>query len=124
MKIFRIYQKLLAFAIIRDKLINSRLATAQNVKNLAQNYSLNLQTPLPWIAFVLIFIFTVCYLYFEANTFKQYSDAFYMLVTSIGNACAFMILVWKRCKIYELIDRFEKAIETRKLILYEKISLC
>lgn len=110
MKILQTYQKLLAFAIIRDKLMNGRLATAENV----QNYPLSLRNVFPMLLLMLCIILSASYILIEAETFKQYSDCFYILVTSIANAGIFMILVWKRAEIFQLIDHLEIMIEKRK----------
>lgn len=112
MKILQTYQKLLAFAIIRDKLMNGRLATAENV----QNYPLSLRNVFPMLLLMLCIILSASYILIEAETFKQYSDCFYILVTSIANAGIFMILVWKRAEIFQLIDHLEIMIEKRKNI--------
>lgn len=111
MKIFKRYEQMLAFAILRDKL-------AINQKGFVQNYTLGLRNPLPWFVFVSCFILASIFMFIKAETFKQQIDCFYILLTTASNAFIFTILVWKRSEIFELIDNIEELIEKRKLLFY------
>lgn len=109
MKILQSYEQMLAFAIVRDKLAPDRNGSVQN-------YTLGLKNPLPWFVFVSCSILASMLMFIEADTFKQQTDCFYILLTTACNALIFTILVWKRVEIFELIDELEKVIEKRKLI--------
>lgn len=117
MKIFQTLQKLLAFTIIRAKPMNGRLTAEENVQNSSNNYPLGPKKLLPWLVLLAWFILSACYMFSEAKTMTQFSDCFYVLMTSMACICGAMILVWKRAKIFELFDNFENEIEKRKFFL-------
>lgn len=56
----------------------------------------------------------ICFIYFEANTFVKYSDAFFPIATTLISFFSCIRQVHGRSKAIEMIENFEIVIEERK----------
>lgn len=56
----------------------------------------------------------ICFLFFEANTFVEYSDTFFPIATILIGFSSCILQVIARSKVIELIYNFEMVIEERK----------
>lgn len=62
-----------------------------------------------------LYSFNSCiFLFFEAETLKQYAESFYGSATPLFIFSILVILAWKRMDIYDLIETTEKFIENRE----------
>lgn len=73
-----------------------------NAKNLTILFNLGLYS-----------VLAVLFLLLEAETFSEYADSFYLIVTNIFCAVLFATTIWKTPKIFELITSFETIIQKR-----------
>lgn len=65
------------------------------------------------VALVMFAVSAIGFLIFEAETFDQYSESFYVVATSICYTECCLALVWKRRQIFQLTTDFETIIEKR-----------
>lgn len=57
---------------------------------------------------------TIAFLLFEAGTFREYADSFYIFATASLKVCTFSVTLWKQSKLFKLIDDYEKTINSRE----------
>lgn len=60
-------------------------------------------------------IASIVFFLFEATTFIEYADSFYISATAMLKVCVFSAILWKLIKIFELIENFEEIIQNRAL---------
>lgn len=56
----------------------------------------------------------ICYIFYKANTFVEYSDAFFPITTILISFIICIRQVYGRSKAIEMIENFELVIEERK----------
>lgn len=69
------------------------------------------------IVFCLLIVFstlTTAFFLFEAKTFREYAESFYISVSMIMISVCFALFIWKTVKIFELIVTIETIIQHRK----------
>lgn len=104
-KILQTYQKTLSHIIVHDTALdNSRM----------QKYTNALKQTLAISSLGLGLVFMTLFVIFEAETVQDFSDSFYAMSTIAVNVPIVAIYVWRKKKVFELIDRLEDAIATRK----------
>lgn len=118
MKLFQAFEKIFTLVTIRVELPknppnpNSKTNVLKPVQVQVQPYGL--RNLIPQICFGYGAGSTGVFLFVEARTFQDLSEALYGLVTMILNICNFTVLFCNGAKILELIDKFESSIQTRK----------
>lgn len=60
-------------------------------------------------------ILALIFFLFEAATFREYADSFYVSATAMLKVCNYTVILCKLTKIFGLIQRFELVIHTREL---------
>lgn len=133
MKLFQAFQEIFTLVAIRVKLPKNPPAPNSNTNVLkpvqvhVEPYGL--RNLIPQICFGYGAGLTGVFLFVEARTFQELSEAIFGLVTMILNICNFTVLFCNGAKILELIDKFETSIQTRKrkafseLIKYKPLIL-
>lgn len=58
------------------------------------------------------------FLIFQAETFREYADSFFMCMSTIFVFVCFMVTLWKQKNIFDLIDDFEDIIERRRMKIF------
>lgn len=112
MKLFETYQKLLSFAFVR---IEIKSLSASELPIVNYEYPLGLKNLIPLIVLVFAFIVLGTYPFTnEVDTFQEYSETIYTVITTLTNILLFMLLLWKRAEIFQYIDMFENEIEKSK----------
>lgn len=111
MKIFQAFEKIFTLVAIRVELPKN--PSHINVQPV-QVHPFGLKNVLPYICFGYGAGVSAAFIFFEARTFQEFSEAFYGLVTMILNICNITVLFCNGAKILELIDKFESSIEKRE----------
>lgn len=57
---------------------------------------------------------SIIFFLFQAKTFKEYADSFYISATASLKVCTYTVSLWKMPKVFKLIDNFENFIQKRK----------
>lgn len=57
---------------------------------------------------------TIAFLLFEAGTFREYADSFYIFATASLKVCTFSVTLWKQSKLFKLINDYENTINIRE----------
>lgn len=70
-----------------------------------------------WLILSLGTIAGVAFLAFEAKTFQEYTDGIYTTSAGIVITALFTTLIFKKEKLFKLIDSFEKIITESELVL-------
>lgn len=65
--------------------------------------------------FSLATVMAIVFLFFEAETFLEYTMNFYTIAAVSGCCIAFTGILFKREQLFELIDKFEKLIDASEL---------
>lgn len=52
--------------------------------------------------------------FFEAKTFDEYANSFYLMSTGSLTVCCFIVLMWKRVEPFDFIKSIEHLIDERK----------
>lgn len=105
MKVLQTIQEDITFLIIRDDVTDSRRKFINIFSNL-----------MVYSTYALGCMLLTAFLFLEAQTFEQYSDAFYPLATIVVGIFNWTIYVRNKSTIFGLIDDFEKSIDSRKII--------
>lgn len=66
-------------------------------------------------AFVEVTIVRGAFLVFEAKTDIEYGFSFYTFITGWACTAAFFICIWKKLKMFNILQSFEKFIEKSKI---------
>lgn len=98
MKLLETYQKLVAFAIDRNRtsLISLAVLSAANI--------------------MAVFSFFTD----EIHTFQQYSEIIYGFSTALSSITVLIAVLYKRAKIFQFIDAMQTEVEKRKMKLSAK----
>lgn len=104
MEVLQTLQEAFTYAIIRENKSDSK-----------RKYLHKFHKVLATISFVIGPIFSILFLYFDANAFEEYAEAFYPLATSLCGGSIYIVLHLNKAKIFELIDNFNKIIQTREI---------
>lgn len=86
------------------------------------NVSNTTQVNISWHLLIAIIFTTLyicsslCFCFFEATTFVDYSDAFFPTVTLTVALCSCILQIIVRPKLIEIIENFEMVFEERKSI--------
>lgn len=117
MKIFVRFQKVLSFAI-------SRVPSSGSVSDAkSSGVRFGILNLVPWFSLGSGILQSAIFILFEAETFREYSECMYPLVTTMVNFGNLSVLVWKAVDIFKLIDRFESTFESRKICRSSIIKL-
>lgn len=84
---------------------------------LVKSNPLRLLNVLPCVCFVVGFIDIIVYMIIEANTFQEYLESFYVVITLFTNICGVLTLFQEGLNIFELISHFENTIDKRKVVV-------
>lgn len=119
MKAFERYEEVLAFAIARVKTVKVSTTSVSDA-NVSIPHLTSIQVKfgvknlVPWSAFATGFLISVGFILFQAETFQEYSECMYPLVTTLLNLGNFAVLVLQGGNIFKLIDQFERTMESRE----------
>lgn len=117
MKVFQTYQGIVDYAFAHDEKSVNSTSSGRLRKRLS-----SLKSPVVCSILASGCIFVACFVYFDARTFPEISEAVYTFLT-LG-ACFISTKVFHVNKqlIFEIIEHFEDAIITRKYILAHNSS--
>lgn len=120
MKTFERFEAVFAFAVARAKLAKTLPTSHSDVdppvpdsKSVPIHFTI--ENLVPWLSFAFGIILSTVFILFEAETFQDYTECLYPLVTTMVNFGHFTALAWNGAHIFQLIDSFESMIESRKL---------
>ena len=65
----------------------------------------------------------IVFLLFEAGTFGEYADSFYIFATASLKACMFSVMLCKRAKLLKLMDDYENTINNRKYFYLNSMKI-
>lgn len=82
--------------------------------NPTQKYSFNWKRLLAFICILKFAILTIAALAFEANSFYEYAECVYAIITVWTVVSNILVVTLQMRKIFQLIDNFEKSIQERK----------
>lgn len=111
MKVLQTIQEDVSFLIIRDDVTDSRSKCLNIFSNIMVYFSYSVGSML-----------LTAFLFFEANTFDEYSDAFYPLATIGVGIFNWSVYVRNKNTIFGLIDNFDRMIDTRKFTKHLKMN--
>lgn len=74
---------------------------------------LNLRNITVSIGFSVAGIMCAKFQFYEASTFDEYANSFYLMSTGGLTVFCFMVLMWKRTKLFEFIKSIEHLIDER-----------
>lgn len=101
MKIFQYVQKLYGVLGIHQP-------------NANKNNTWNRRKVLTYFMLVQLTGTSIIFFLFEAKTFKEYADSFYISATASLKVCTYTVSLWKMPKVFKLIDNFQNFIQKRK----------
>lgn len=106
MKILQTLEEVFEYSILRENNSDPKR------KNLVKFHNI-----LGYYSFVSAPIYSLIFLFLEANTIEQYAEAFYPLATVLCGGSIYVVFKVNRAQIFELIDDFNEIIESRKFAL-------
>lgn len=120
MKVFKEFEHLFDFVAVRHriKIVKPASDTSTNPVILDQ-FEIRPSTFenfVPFIVYAYSFALSINHLFFEAQTFSEFSESIYPIATIILNICNYSVLLTNKKRIFKLIDDFEIVIKKRKLI--------
>lgn len=96
------------------KIFESTVKFLETVGITSQSHALNVRT-LSTIATFGTMVTLICaFLFFEASSFKEYTESIYMSSVTIAILVTFVFVIWKRENIFQFIDCWEKIAATSK----------
>lgn len=60
------------------------------------------------------FVSTFWFSWYESKTFIEFNEALFVCVTSLLHLAEYVVLLWERSHVFELIDRLEIIVHQRK----------
>lgn len=79
------------------------------------------ENPITWRRLTTLFILvqfsisSIVFFLFEAATFREYADSFYISATAMLKVCTYIVALYKSKKMFGLIQKLEFVIHTREL---------
>lgn len=110
--------KLFVTTITCSEFIGSYRLTHEQQKHW-RNY-INWKMIVVYSAYLLIFISITCEIIYDIDTFQDYTLSFFPWITSICVPFGFIINQIKTQPLFEVIDKIENIINSRKLIIFLK----
>lgn len=77
----------------------------------------NLRNSFILFAYILFLTLTSKFFISEAQTFKEYTDCFYVIATCALKITCFTVTLWKISNIFQLMENFENVVQERKILL-------
>lgn len=79
------------------------------------NHPFNIKTVAVGVGFGVAAILSLMFFLHEASSFEEYSNSFYLLSTGNFTVLCFIILVWKKQKLFVFVESIENLIDEREL---------
>lgn len=76
--------------------------------------NINRNTLMSFACYYQIYFCASSFFMFEAKTFYEYTESFYMSFTSNGSAVNLMFLIWKSQEVHQLMSNIEKTYKKRQ----------
>lgn len=77
-----------------------------------QSRAFNLRNLMIILITCIMIIIMFAYLFFEASTFKEYTESIYMCSVGLAITFSFLSIIWKKVHIFQFVDKWEKVAET------------
>lgn len=84
-----------------------------------QKCSFELRKFMYWFLLVKFQLFLIIGILYKANSFNEYAESVYVIITCFNFSFVFCALIIKIGKVSELIHTFETLIEKSKFFLYQ-----
>lgn len=119
MKVFQEFEHLFDFVAVRNQVEVMKTASNTNtnpdISDQSRINPLTFKHFIPFIVYAYSFAILIIHLFFEAQTFLEFSECIYPIATIILNICNYSVLFANKKRIFKLIDDFETVIQKRKL---------
>lgn len=80
----------------------------------SQKCSLNGKNFVFFAFLIVIVVSSTGFFLFRAQTISEYVFSFYLIITGLSGTIAFLITIWNRANIFEIMEKLENFIEKRK----------